>query len=174
MIIIGKSNQRADQKKEGTMKVKFVRWLGAFRSSGQTLESAVDWEISQRDRQVAAEPLRRGCSLIRHALIGLVMDHDRSVFVCGWEQDAWTEHYDGVVKTSKRRKAAGKRHKSADRLLAAVSKLQEGCHAEAIFDYPRYIAVAVKKSAPARVKKVAATLASEKSLPLVEVDTMSP
>lgn len=155
-------------------KVKFVRWLGAFRSTGQTLESAIGWELSQRDRQVAAEPLRRGTSLIRHALIGLVVDASRSVFVCGWEQDAWTEQSNGLLKTSKRRAAVGKRYTDADRLSAAVSKLNGGCHGEAIFDYPKYSAVAVKKSAPASIKTMAATLAAEHGLPLVEVDTVSP
>lgn len=41
--------------------MKFVRWLGAF-GSGSDLNEAADWEQSQIERQVAAEPLWRGRS----------------------------------------------------------------------------------------------------------------
>lgn len=152
------------------MKVKFVRWLGAFRSNGFSLSESAQWELSQLDRQVASEPLVRGKSRIKHALIGLVVDHDASHFVCGWESDAWTSEADGLVMTTKRRSVAGKKYRCQNRFLAAMAKNGESSHGEAVFDYPKYSAVAVKKSAPERVKKMAADLSMELGLPVKEID----
>lgn len=73
--------------------MKFVRWLGAF-GSGSDLNEAADWEQSQIERQVAAEPLWRGRSFLGHAKIGLVVDHQASRFHAGWLVDAWTEKQD--------------------------------------------------------------------------------
>ena len=50
-----------------------IRWIGAF-GSAQTLEESLRWELSQRERALAAEPIKNGVSKIQHPKIGLLID----------------------------------------------------------------------------------------------------
>jgi hypothetical protein len=142
--------------------MRAVRWLGAF-GRGQCLLSAGAWEISQRDRQVAAEPLLRGKSRIDHARIGLEIDVERSIFVKGFVNDAWTTaREDGTL--------AHDRHKPIrkwDRLAKAMRQHSVAkWHAEAVFDLPVYSAVIVKRHSSERAFARAQKLADSLSLPL--------
>ncbi len=148
--------------------MKFVRWLGAF-GSGSSLSEAAGWELSQTDRQVAVEPLHRGRSLIGHAKIGLVIDHDASRFHAGWLFDAWTDwRPDGTLRPKyKPRTRQGRKYLDIDRFLAAWSAVKNpDHHAEVVFDSVIYCAVVVKSTATARGVGRAKRLAAMLSLPL--------
>lgn len=148
--------------------MKFVRWLGAF-GSGTSLFEAAGWELSQIERQVAAEPLHHGRSLITHAKIGLVIDHQVSRFHAGWLVDAYTKlGDDGTLRPKyKPRMRQGKRFKDMDRFLAAWSAVKNPSgHAEVIFDAPHYCAVAVKSTATERGRRRAQRLADQLGMPL--------
>src|SRR5574343_466494 len=141
--------------------MKFVRWLGAF-GSGSSLSEAVDWELSQTDRQVAVEPLYRGRSLLGGAKIGLAIDHDVSRFHAGWLTDAWTEQReDGTLRPKYRpRDRQGRKFRDMDRFLAAWSAAKDPSnHGEVIFDSPIYRAVVVKSTATERGVRRAKRLA---------------
>lgn len=149
--------------------MKFVRWLGAF-GSGSDLNEAADWEQSQIERQVAAEPLWRGRSFLGHAKIGLVVDHQASRFHAGWLVDAWTEKQDdGTLRPRYApRSRQGKKFKEINRFLAAWSADRKGAcrHGEVVFDSPIYCAVVVKSTATERGVSRAARLAARLNLPL--------
>lgn len=148
--------------------MKFVRWLGAF-GSGSSLTEAADWELSQTDRQVAVEPLHRGRSLINHAKIGLVVNHDASRFHAGWLADAYTvKRDDGTLRPIyKPRNRQGKKFKGMDRFLAAWSAIKNPSHhGEVIFDSPVYRAVVVKSTATTHGVSRAKRLADMLKLPL--------
>jgi len=148
--------------------MKFVRWLGAF-GSGSSLTDAADWELSQTDRQVAAEPLHRGRSLLDHAKIGLVIDHEASRFHSGWLTDAWTVTLDdGTLKAKFRpRDRQGRKFRDMDRFLAAWSAVKNPSrHGEVVFDSPAYRAVVVKSTATERGMRRAQRLAVRLNLPL--------
>lgn len=148
--------------------MKFVRWLGAFGSSS-SLSEAVDWELSQIDRQVAVEPLHRGRSMLDHAKIGLVIDHEISRFHSGWLTDAWTvKRDDGTLRPrGKPRDRQGRKFRDMDRFLAAWSAVKNpSYHAEVVFDSPVYRAVAVKSTATERGVRRAKRLADRLNLPL--------
>ena len=80
---------------------KFVRWLGAFRRAGADLSQAAAWEVSQTSREVAAEPLFRGESLILaerdHVAIGLVIAPCSVAFRAGALHDNRSHHDSGVL-----------------------------------------------------------------------------
>lgn len=143
--------------------MKFVRWLGAF-GRGSSLAEAVTFETKKVSRQVAAEPLFRGRSLIPHAKIGLVIDESRSVFVRGWICDAWTIPNDsGVLRPRESpRKTGNVPFRDKDRFLAAFQRETRTDHGEAVFDSVVYNAVVVKSTATAhglaRAEKLAITL----------------
>ena len=153
--------------------MKFVRWLGAF-GKGSSLLDAGKWEIAQTDRQVAVEPLWRGTSLVRHAMIGLEIDHNASIFRSGWLSDAWTAvNEDGVLTSSppngwaKDSRKDLRRFKDMDRFLATWSRIRSpNHHAEAAFASPIYVSVVVKSCASDRGKQRAAKLAETLKLPL--------
>jgi len=153
--------------------MKFVRWLGAF-GRGNSLIDAGHWEIAQLDRQVAAEPLWRGKSLVRHAMIGLAIDHSASLFRSGWLYDAWTViDKDGVLVsrppagTAKDARKDLRRFRDMDRFLACWARMRSPSHhAEAAFASPDYTAVVVKSCASDRAKQRAATLAKALNLPI--------
>lgn len=150
--------------------MKFVRWLGAF-GSGPSIDEAASWEISQLDRQVAVEPLWRGRSLLDHAKIGLVVDHQSSVFVKAWTRDAYTTKVGAVLKT-RGRDGDGRQQKAfrnLDRFLSYWTKMAPYNlgHGEAVFDAPVYSAVVVKSTATERGLRRAKKLADITKLPLV-------
>lgn len=148
--------------------MKFVRWLGAF-GSGTSLSDAAGWELSQIERQVAAEPLHRGRSLLDHAKIGLAVDHDASRFHAGWLTDAYTIRQDnGTLRPKYRpRDRQGRKFSDMDRFLAAWSAVKNPSrHAEAIFDAPHYRAVVVKSTATERGVRRAKRIADRLNLPL--------
>lgn len=148
--------------------MKFVRWLGAF-GSGSSLSEAAAWELSQTARQVAVEPLHRGRSLLGHAKIGLVIDHEASRFHAGWLKDAWTvPQDDGTLRAKYRpRDRQGRKFRNMDRFLAAWSAVKDpSMHGEVVFDAPTYRAVVVKSTATERGIRRARRLASRLNLPL--------
>jgi hypothetical protein len=147
--------------------MKFVRWLGAFRKTTDLSEAAV-WELSQTARQIAAEPLHRGQSLV-HAQIGLEIAHAASRFHCGWLEDAWTEvQADGTLRAKYLpRSRQGRKYRNMDRFLGAWNSVQNPrIHAEAVFDSPVYRAVVVKTTATERGLRRAKRLAATMNLPL--------
>lgn len=147
--------------------MKFVRWLGAFRKQGNhtLLESAI-FEVANKSRQVAVEPLLKGKSLIFAAVIGLEVDHIKSQFVVGFLHDAWTEVCaDGTLKNTRQRG-----YKNLDKFLAAnARKPTHSHHGEAVFDLPVYKAVVLDLSFrkdQERLRKMAGELANALDLPL--------
>ena len=48
-----------------------VRWIGAFGKSSSLSES-LSWELSQNEREVAAEHINGNQGTIRHAKVGLL------------------------------------------------------------------------------------------------------
>lgn len=151
--------------------VKFVRWLGAF-GQGTSLTDAAEWELSQTARQVAVEPLHRGRSLISYARIGLVVDHEASLFVKGWLTDAFTTLGDDGILRPKYlpRSRQGKAYRDLNRFLAAWSAVKTPEKwAEALFDSPVYSAVVVKASATEHGRNRAKRLAERLGLPLMEL-----
>lgn len=144
----------------------FVRWLGAF-GKGTSLSDAASWENSQLERQVAAEPLWHGRSLIRHVRIGLEIDERASIFASGWLQDAWTEpHADGTLRSNARRRGKLARYRNMDRFLAKWNATKSRAHAEAAFAAPVYKAVVVKNNATEHGMGRARRLADQLGLPL--------
>lgn len=147
--------------------MKFVRWLGAF-GSGSSLSEAAEWELSQIARQVAAEPLYRGRSLL-HSKIGLEVDHYASRFHCGWMTDAWTVRRDNGTLRAKYRPAdrQGKKYRDVNRFLAAWAAVKNPTnHGEVVFDSPIYSAVVVKSTATLRGVSRARRIAARLNLPL--------
>jgi hypothetical protein len=150
--------------------MRAIRWLGAF-GTGASLTEAADWEQSQTSRQVAAEPLWHGRSLISHAKIGLELDLAKSVFVSGWMRDAWTvTSADGrlVSDQSRRGRKDLSRYRNRDRFFAAWEKTAHAPygHGEIAVDLPTYSAVVMKTTATAHGKARARRLARRLGLPL--------
>lgn len=151
-------------------KPKFIRWLGAFDKKSSLMESA-QWEVVQTERQIAAEPIVNGESLISHAQIGLVVDAEKSRFHAGWVTDAWTENKEGLLKAKYKPSARqGKKFRNPDRLLAAITayrKTQQDWffHAEAVFDCPIYSAVVYKDDS---VKELAEKVGNYINLPVIK------
>lgn len=144
----------------------FVRWLGAF-GKGTSLSDAAAWEHSQVERQVAAEPLWRGRSLIRHVRIGLEIDPRASIFASGWLQDAWTEpHADGTLRSNAQRRGKLARYRNIDRFMAKWAATKARAHAEAAFAAPVYVAVVVKNNATEHGMGRARRLCEQLNLPL--------
>ena len=146
--------------------MKFVRWLGAF-GRASSLDDSATWEQSQTDRQVAAEPLYRGKSLIQHAKIGLEIAHPEATFARGWLYDAYTVVHEptGQIRATRNHTAGGE-FRNMDKFLSAHAKKRVSYQGEAAFNAPLYCAVVVKKSASDRGKARAARLAAQMGLPL--------
>ncbi len=143
--------------------MKFVRWLGAFRKGASSIEESIAWELSQTEREVAAEPLRHCRSRIDHAQIGLGVDESRSTFVYGLIIDGWTEpSKDGSGRLLPKRE---KRIKDKDFFLSRFYKAKINWHGEAVFSSPKYSAI-VCKSKDSQTREKAAKLADKFSLPL--------
>lgn len=168
--------------------MKFVRWLGAFGQGSSLVESAV-WEMSQTDRQVAAEPLIRGRSMIDHAKIGLAIANPEATFARGWLADAWTTiGEDGIIRRLRTAHALSElsplhptqraldghpaprkaqNFRNMDKFLAALNNSKGHTHhAEAAFNAPTYAAVVVKSTATAHGKRRAQRLADRLNLPV--------
>lgn len=145
---------------------KFIRWLGAF-GRGDSLEQAVAWELSQTDRQVAAEPLIRGRSHITHVMVGLAIANPEATFARGWLFDAWTvKTSDGVILPTRNR-----RHEYRDvhRFLKALNRPQRAAHpwhAEASFNAPAYDALVVRHGASPELVSRCKEIAARFNLPL--------
>ncbi len=134
-----------------------VRWLGAF-GNGPNLHEALNWELTQQDREVSAEIIRNkgpqaGKSHIAYrARIGLV--------VCG---DAVNRVYDCDVWSNRGSKSAKVGLLQASR-YAALSK-----HAEA-FCSPRYRSIVVKNLAglPTRLSRTVLFFAQRHNLTILD------
>jgi len=145
--------------------MKFVRWLGAFGQSSESVAESASWELSQTERQVAAEPLWHGKSFISHAKIGIVIANPEATFARGWLYDSYTvTDNHGINLATSRRKDE---FKNMDKFLKVFSKQdRDWGHAEAAFNCPTYNAVVVKKGASASAKSKAKRLALEFNLPM--------
>jgi len=66
----------------------YIRWLGAFRKSGNLHESLL-WEMEHCHREVAAEWLQSGHSLISHARVGLLLSN--RAMIRRYRTDVWSE-----------------------------------------------------------------------------------
>lgn len=144
---------------------KVVRWLGAF-GKGKTLHEAVAFEL-RHEREVAAEPLFRGATHL-HAGIGLVIDPGKSRFVAGWCTDAWTEvQADGTLRAAYApRERQGRKYRCWDRFSAAFHAAHRCWHGEVVFDFPCYVAVAVRVGVSSGTIATATALAHDLRLPL--------
>jgi hypothetical protein len=147
-----------------------IRWLGAFGKT-TSLEDAGVWEYSQTERQVAAEPLFHGRSLIAHVKIGLEIDTEKSIFASGWMTDAYTViGADGVLRTNRNYRGKMNRFRKLDRFLAVFNRHHQGnWHGECAFAAPVYRAVVVKRNASAHGMARAVRLAGILNLPLKEI-----
>ena len=143
--------------------MKFVRWLGAFGKQDSLVESA-SWELSQTDRQVAAEPLHHGVSHIHHALIGLEITHPEATFARGWLKDSYTvPDENGINKATRNRSGE---FKNMDKFLKVFNANNCPHHGEASFNCPLYASVVVKRHCSDKVILKAKKLAAELGLPL--------
>jgi hypothetical protein len=145
----------------GGLAVKYVRWLGAY---GTLKKDSATWETSQVERQVAAEYLVQGRSLVaKHTetCIGLAVDEHRSVFVRGYEHDAYTiPTTDGRLVPSRKEHDAPKEWGDRSRFEREIQGKRGTWHTEVVFDCPQYVAVVVAAGSPvpARAKAVARQL----------------
>ena len=152
---------------------QFVRWLGAYCSNERRKEiyQSAGWEVSQREREVAVEPLFRGRSLIlremKNVHVGLVPDMDKTQFGVGYLCDANTKVGADGVLTARRNTKGSIRDK--DRFLALWSKANPKHHGECVMDFFRASAVAVRANAPADALGMAQDLADSLGLPVVVI-----
>ncbi len=107
-----------------------IRWIGAFGHSSD-LASSLEWELTQRDREVAAEIVHGGQGTITHARIGLLVA--KGAVIRSFPGDVWSVPGEGG-RLSPTRQATGwhKRHTEA-------------------FCRPEYAAIVLKDN-PARFK----------------------
>lgn len=152
---------------------QFVRWLGAYCSHERKKEvsQSAHWETSQKEREVAVEPLFRGRSLVlreqRNVHVGLVPDMEKTNFCVGYFCDANTKiGHDGVLKARRNTKNS---IRDMDRFLSAWNKRTPNHHGEAVMDFFRASAVAVRANAPAEALQLAQDLADSLGLPLVTI-----
>jgi hypothetical protein len=136
---------------------KFIRWLDAFGDTNNRMAFAdycasLDWELNQRDREVAVEPLWKGKSLIAWTKLGLEVDTSSSLFVRGWLKDAHSliDNHGRLTKHRKRSNKHLKSFKCMDRFLAAWNKYGPERRSwgllwgEATFDLPVYTRLVCK------------------------------
>ena len=148
---------------EGKM---FVRWLGAFGRC-QDVSASAEWELTQNAREVAAEPLFRGRSLIlaenSRVFVGIVADEKESEFKRGFFSDCWSKTAsDGTLAPKHKIRPI----RDQDRFRRAWSKSVPTHHGEAFFDHFTAKAVAVRKDASPQKINVARDLAKTLGLPL--------
>lgn len=151
---------------------KFVRWMGAYcpRSVSRELVSAVLWEVSQVDREVACEPLFRGRSLIlreqAHVHVGLIPCMDKTQFRVGYFGDALTKITDsGLLKANRNKESV----RDMDRFLAKWGKSAPTWHGEVIVDFFTVQAVALRHGAPQWAVDVAHDIADELGVEVVVI-----
>ena len=130
------------------MKIKYVRWLGAFGKGRSLIESA-RFELDHCDREVAVEPCVDGPSDIR-ANIGLLIDEDQSYFVRGYSRDVFTET---TTLFERFLRKAG----TAD---------SNGRKWPSVWGGQQYKAVALRFDAPERARRKAESLSQRLGLPL--------
>lgn len=151
---------------------QFVRWLGAYCSNERRKEisQSAHWEISQKEREVAVEPLFRGRSLIlremKNVHVGLVPDMNKTQFCVGYFNDANTKIGDDGVLAARRNKES---IRDKDRFMAAWGKANPKHHGECVMDFFKASAVAVRANAPAEALNMAQDLADSLGLPLVTI-----
>lgn len=153
----------------------FVRWLGAYGRCDDALASAT-WELTQTRREVAAEPLLFGRSLLlaeqHQVFVGLVACETASEFRGGFFADCWSSHdKDGLLRSQKSRPV-----RDLSRFRAAWNKSRPRHHGEAFFDFFAARAVAVRAGATNRQLRIAQDIARKLDLIIVTVEehVMSP
>lgn len=150
--------------------MRYVRWLGAFRRSDSAVAEGARWELTQRTREIACEPLWRGQSLllaeVDHVAVGLVIDPRASRFVAGFLTDCHSSPSPntGRLHTRKQRPIWDQ-----DRFAAAWDKSRPGRHGEVFFDLPVFSAVALALGSGRRAAQQAKDLAASLGLPVVTV-----
>lgn len=126
-----------------------IRWIGAFGHASD-LASSLEWELTQHDREVAAEIVHGGQGTITHARIGLLVD--KGAVIRAFPGDVWSVTREGG-RLEATRQATGW-HKN---------------HTEA-FCRPEYAAI-VLKDHPARfrpsVLKAVKDAAEKHGLPVI-------
>ena len=144
----------------------FVRWLGAYGPCEDVVNSAV-WETTQTAREVAAEPLYRGRSLLLAEIeavnVGLVLCQYESVFRAGFFRDCWSSADAHGNLTNSRAKAVRDMH----RFCAAWAKMRPARHGEVFFDRLSVKAVALRKGACA---KTARKLSARLGVPIILIE----
>jgi hypothetical protein len=147
--------------------LKFVRWLNAYRRYS-TLEEAVGWELTQSERQIATEPLWRSCSMLHSSQIGLVIDHEKSIFVKAWFFDATTvSDENGILRKTKK----GRDFRNMNKFLSAWNRKnpgseRDGWHGEVVFDKPVFSGVALMVKTTRNVRKIAEEISVQTGLPV--------
>lgn len=153
----------------------FVRWLGAFGRCSDAASSAV-WELTQTSREVSAEPLLFGRSLLlseqAHVFVGLVACETASEFRGGFFSDCWSSHDESGLLKSERARPVRDLH----RFKAAWKKSRPRHHGEALFDLFHARAVAVRANANDLHLQIARNIARKFDLPIVTIEehVMSP
>lgn len=153
----------------------FVRWLGAYGRCDDALASAT-WELTQTRREVAAEPLLFGRSLLlaeqQQVFVGLVACEETSQFRGGFFVDCHSSHdSSGLLRSKKARPV-----RDLPRFKAKWQKSHPRHHGEAFFDFFSARAVAVRAVATKRQMQIARDIARKFDLPIVTVEEhiMSP
>ena len=126
-----------------------IRWLGAF-GKGESLHLALAWELSQAEREVAGEPIRRGQrSKISRPRVGLLIKSAavRRVFHC----DTWSKPGQN------------------GRLVKGRTMAEWKGHSEA-FCLPHYAAIVVRNFAglPTGLRRTINHFSSMYGLPVIE------
>lgn len=155
----------------------FVRWMGAFVRCHDLAKSA-EWELSQTAREVAAEPLYRGRSLLLaednydlRIKVGLVIDEVQSHFRVGYFRDCYsgTDRKTGAL-LPKRSSPLRKPIRDMDRFRKAWNGFKPFHHGEVFFDLIVARAVAARKG-DKEAESAGRDLAKRLSLPLILVES---
>ncbi len=147
----------------------FVRWLGAFCHRAGDKAASAAWEVSQAAREVAAEPLYRGRSLLlwenEAVFVGLVACEQSSIFRAGFFRDCRSRHDRDGLLTGK-----GRPVRDLHRFKAAWNKSGKRHHGEAFFDLFTARAVAVRAGSSAARLQIARDIARSLNLPIVSIE----
>ncbi len=102
-----------------------IRWLGAFRGTGQSLSDSLVWELSQKERQVAAEIIQKFEGSQIPSKVGLLVKSQ--AVVRRYFSDVWSEvSEDGRLTKTRRQEDVSSPHREA-------------------FCLPDYAAIVIKK-----------------------------
>lgn len=132
--------------------MKVIRWLGAF-GVGKSLHAALEWELSQQEREVAAEPIPAGYqSMIPRPRVGLLVKTRavKKVFRC----DVWS-----VTNTDQKHNGKLRKTRTMSDTIG---------HSEA-FVLPQYAAIVVRnyRGLPIHYQRTITFFSQRYGLPIV-------